>query len=102
MPDHGLHGVLLYLGIKLPDLIAGFGGGGRTPPNQGPNKPLGGRTLVIVGSLTANYLGGPAAQFIGLGSGAATFIVGLTGMAVCQGIMEAGRKWRAKVGGEPK
>jgi len=102
MPDHGLHGVLLYLGIKLPDLIAGFAGGAVAALIMRQIKPYEVVASVIVGSLTANYLGGPAAQFIGLGSGAATFIVGLTGMAVCQGIMEAGRKWRAKVGGEPK
>lgn len=89
-------------GIKLPDLVAGFAGGivnsfvfGRADP-----KAIVGS--MIVGALTANYLSEPATKIIGTSPGATAFIVGLAGMAICQGIVEAAKRYRpAGVGGKP-
>ena len=56
---------------------------------------------MVVGALTANYLGEPATKIIGTSPGATAFIVGLAGMAICQAIVEAAKRYRpAGVGGK--
>lgn len=94
---------LVELGLRLPELIAGFAGGvvsALVVPQSSPVKLV---SSVLVGALTANYLGAPAAAYLGFTSpgalGSAAFIVGLGGMAICQGIVEAIKRWRPTVPG---
>jgi hypothetical protein len=49
---------------------------------------------IVVGGLTANYLGEAASHYIGTSVGASSFVMGLCGMAVCQGLFESVKKWR--------
>lgn len=89
-------------GIKLPDLVAGFAGGivNSFIFNRADPKSIVGS--MVVGALTANYLAEPATKIIGTSSGATAFIVGLAGMAICQGIVEAAKRYRlVGVGGKP-
>lgn len=86
---------LVELGIRLPDLLAGFCGGivSALAMRQTTMPQI--MTSVIVGGLTANFLGVPAATYVGFANtGAPSFIVGLGGMAICQGLIEAIKKWR--------
>lgn len=87
-------GFLLSLGIHTNDLIAGFCGGVVNAfvfKRANPASIIG---SMIVGALTANYLNEPIGRYLGTGSGATAFIVGLAGMAICQGIVEAAKSWR--------
>ena len=90
-PDPGL---LVQLGIKLPDLVAGFGGGVVNAIVFKRADPVAIIGSMIVGALTANYLAESFAHYLGTGPGASAFIVGLAGMAICQGIVEAAKSWR--------
>lgn len=45
---------------------------------------------VVVGALTAHYLGEKLSRFFGAGA----FITGLAGMALCQGLIETAKRWR--------
>jgi len=87
-------GFFLSLGIKMPDLVAGFAGGVVNAFVFRRSDPVSIIGSMIVGSLTANYLSEPIGHYIGTGAGASAFIVGLAGMAICQGIVEAAKSWR--------
>jgi hypothetical protein len=89
-----LSDLLLSVGIKLPDLVAGFAGGVVNAFVFKRSDPLSIIGSMIVGSFTANYLSGPIGRYIGTDGGASAFIVGLAGMAICQGIVEAAKSWR--------
>lgn len=96
--------LLLQLGIKLPDLLAGFMGGVVNAFVFRRSDPFSIIGSMVVGALTANYLGEIATKYIpGTSGGASAFIVGLAGMAICQGIVEAAKSWRpfAVKGGVP-
>jgi hypothetical protein len=87
-------GWLLSIGVKMPDLIAGFAGGVVNAfvfKRADPASIVG---SMIVGALTANYLSESVGHYLGTSGGAAAFIVGLAGMAICQGIVEAAKSWR--------
>lgn len=86
--------LLLYLGIKMPDMVAGFAGGIVNTFVFKRSNPAAIIGSMIVGALTANYLSESAAHYTGTSGGAAAFIVGLSGMAICQGIVEGVKKWR--------
>lgn len=86
--------LLIYLGIKMPDMVAGFAGGIVNTFVFKRSNPISIIGSMIVGALTANYLSEAAAHYTGTSGGAASFIVGLTGMAVCQGIVDSVKKWR--------
>lgn len=89
-------------GIKLPDLVAGFAGGIVNSFVFNRTTPVAIVGSMVVGALTANYLGEPATRITGTSSGATAFIVGLAGMAICQGIVEAAKKYRpTTIGGKP-
>jgi uncharacterized membrane protein YeaQ/YmgE (transglycosylase-associated protein family) len=90
--------LLVQLGIKLPDLVAGFAGGVVNAFVFKRANPAGIIGSMIVGALTANYLSDAAARFTGTTGGAAAFIVGLAGMAICQGIVEGVRRWKPGAG----
>jgi preprotein translocase subunit SecY len=85
---------LLDLGIKVQDIVAGFAGGVVNAFVFKRSDPWSIVGSVIVGAFTANYLGEAASKYIGLGGGTSAFIVGLCGMAICQGLIEAVKKWR--------
>lgn len=87
-------GLLAEFGIRLNDLIAGFAGGVVNSFVFRRSEPWSVIGSMIVGALTANYLTEPVSRYIGTGSGPAGFIVGLAGMAICQGIVEAAKSWR--------
>lgn len=87
-------GFLIQLGVKIPDLIAGFAGGVVNAIALKRSDPWSIIGSVIVGGLTANYLTDVIAHYTGTSGGTAAFIVGLAGMALCQGIVEAAKSWR--------
>jgi hypothetical protein len=90
-------GILIHLGVKLPDLIAGAAGGVVNAFIFRRVSPSAAAASVVVGALTANYLAEIAVHVFGAYSpsqGAAAFIVGLTGMVVCQTIVAAAASWR--------
>ena len=84
---------LLQLGIKMPDLVAGFSGGVVNAFVFKRTDSLSVIGSIVVGALTANYLSDTFAKYFGTSPGASAFIVGLAGMAICQGILEAAKKW---------
>ncbi len=81
-------------GIRLNDVIAGFSGGlvnAFVFRRADPASVIG---SMIVGALSANYLTEWAARQFATGPGATGFIIGLSGMAICQGIVNAVRQWK--------
>lgn len=86
--------LLVQLGIKLPDLVAGFGGGVVNAFVFKRADPVSIVGSMIVGALSANYLAESFTRYLGTSQGAGAFIVGLAGMAICQGIVEAAKSWR--------
>ncbi|TAK50221.1 MAG: hypothetical protein EPO23_03175 [Xanthobacteraceae bacterium] len=91
--------MLTEIGIRLPDLIAGLSGGVVNALVFKRTSPFAFIGSVIVGALSANYLGPSAAQYLGTLSGAAAFLVGLAGMAICQSVVAAATRWRPNIGG---
>lgn len=87
-------GFLAQLGINVQDALAGFAGGVVNAFVFKRSDPWSVIGSMIVGALTANYLSGPIGRYTGTSGGAAAFIVGLAGMAICQGIMEAAKAWK--------
>jgi hypothetical protein len=79
---------------KVPDLVAGFAGGVVHAFVFKRTTPWSAIGSVVVGALTANYLSEFVGRFIGTPSGAAAFITGLAGMALCQGLIDAAKRWR--------
>lgn len=93
-------GVLLSFGIKLNSLIAGFSGGVVNAIVFKRGDPWSVIGSMIVGALTANYLTEPVSKYLGTEMGPSGFIVGLAGMAICQGIVESAKSWRPFTKGE--
>lgn len=89
------------LGLNLQDMIAGFAGGVVNSFVLNKSKPMDVVASMICGALTANYLGEMASTYIGANRGAGTFIIGMSAMAVCQGIIEAARRGKSHFGGKP-
>lgn len=87
-------GFWVSLGINFHDLLAGFAGGVVNTIVFKRVDPFSIIGSIIVGGLTANYLSEVAAKYTGTSVGSTAFIVGLCGMAICQGIVEAVKKWR--------
>lgn len=82
------------MGIQLQDLVAGLSGGIVNAFVFKRSDPWSIIGSVVVGALTANYLSGPVGRYTGTTGGAAAFIVGLAGMAICQGIVQAAKQWK--------
>lgn len=86
------------LGINLRDLVAGFAGGVVSALTFGRNvNAFSVVGSMIVGALTANYLSADASRILGTSKEATAFIVGLCGMAICQGIVDAVTRWRQRL-----
>jgi hypothetical protein len=86
-------GILIGLGVKMPDLIAGFAGGVVNAIALKRSDPWSIIGSVVVGGLTANYLTDPFTHYLGTGQQTSGFLVGLAGMAICQGIIAGAAKW---------
>lgn len=80
--------MLHELGININNIIAGFAGGVVNAFIFKRSDPWSIIGSVIVGSLSANYLTEMIAKIVGTSMHTTAFIVGLGGMAICQGIME--------------
>lgn len=96
---NGLSDFLIWLGIKIPDLVAGMFGGVVKALVFHRDHP--GETVFsgIVGGLMANYLGEGIAEKIGFGRGAVCFAVGIAAMVLCQGILDFAR---SRTGGKTR
>jgi len=84
---------LSMLGIHLQDLVAGFAGGVANAFVFKKSKPWAIIGSIVVGGFAANYLGSPIGTILGTSTGTSAFIVGLAGMAICQGIVESAGSW---------
>src|SRR4030095_491777 len=84
---------LSMLGIHLQDLIAGFAGGVANAFVFKKSKPFAIIGSIVVGGFAANYLGSTVGTVLGTSSGTSSFMVGLAGMAICQGIVESAGSW---------
>ena len=89
--------IWIQLGVKIPDLVAGFLGGVTRAFVFQSSDPVSIIGSIIVGAITANYIGEVASKYTGFQEGTASFIVGLSGMAICQGIIEGVKKWKPPI-----
>ena len=80
---------LSMLGIHLQDLVAGFAGGVDNAFVFKKSKPWAIIGSIVVGAFAANYLGSVVGKVLGTSAGTSAFIIGLAGMAICQGIVES-------------
>lgn len=87
------------LGIRIPDLVAGFAGGVVNAFVFKRSSPVAIVGSVIVGAFTANYLGLSVSDYLHVSSGAASFLVGVAGMAFVQGAIEGAGRWQPFKGG---
>lgn len=98
MPDPSMTDMLKELGIRVQDVMAGLAGGVVNAFVFKRSNPVAIIGSIVVGALTANYLGETATRYIpGTSDGASAFIVGLCAMGICQGLVEAIAKWKLKV-----
>lgn len=86
--------MLSEMGIRLADSLAGFAGGVAYVCVMRGLPAWTAVGTVVLGTLTANYLGEHVAKVTSLNQGAAGFVTGLGAMAICQGIIKASRAWR--------
>ena len=89
------------LGLSVPRIIAGFGGGLVNALLFRKSEPRAVVGSALVGTITANFLGQAASHYAPswVGDSGCAFLVGLTAMAICQGV--AGMV-RAKLGVPPE
>lgn len=90
-----------FLGIKLTHLLAGVAGGTVRAFLSGEGW-LAAFSSVVVGSLTAGYLTAPvyagAQKYFSIPADPSTehaigFLVGLTAMLICEGVLRSARLW---------
>lgn len=84
------------LGLHSLDLIAGLLGGLVAALVLRQSNPWNIMTSVIVGAITANYLGGYVDIMTGptVTREAGDFIIGLTSMVVCQKLLDSAQNWK--------
>jgi ABC-type xylose transport system permease subunit len=82
------------LGLHLQDLMAGFAGGVTNSFIFKKSNPWAIVGSIVVGMFAANYLGSSVGKLLGTTASTSAFIVGLAGMAVCQGIAESAASWK--------
>ncbi len=85
-------------GFDAARLLAGFSGGVVHAFMFRQRDPYTVAGSIIAGTLTANYLSVPASVYMGnwVGEGGTAFILGLTAMIVCQGIITAAKVWKPR------
>ena len=86
-------GILVEMGIRAADVLAGFCGGVVNAIVLKRSEPWAIIGSVVVGGLTANYLADPFMKYLGTGQGTTAFLVGLAGMAICQGVIAGAKNW---------
>ena len=86
--------MLSTLDVSIRDLLGGFAGGVVNALVFTRTSPWTAVGSMIVGALTAAYLTDAAVALTGFSQKPASFTVGLGGMAICQGIIEAIRNYR--------
>jgi len=86
--------IWVEIGMRKADLVAGLSGGIVNAFVFKRSDPWSIIGSVIVGAFSANYLAEPVGHITGTTGGTTAFIVGLAGMAICQGIVEAAKAWR--------
>jgi uncharacterized membrane protein len=100
-PDDRMDWLHAFLGIKASHLIAGIAGGIVRAFLTGSDL-MTAVASVVVGSLTAGYLTSPiftaTAPYLPLPPDASTehavsFLVGLTAMLLCEGVLRATKTW---------
>jgi hypothetical protein len=84
---------MVWLGVKMPDLIAGFAGGVLNALALKRSDPWSIIGSVIAGGLMSNYLGESFAHYVGTTQLTSGFLVGMGGMGLCQGLIAAVAKW---------
>lgn len=93
-----------FLGVKFAHLLAGVAGGVVRAVIL-KSKFIDGFFSALTGSLTAAYLTDPTFAFVTFISPAlhtdrmeyaSSFIVGLTAMSICEGLMKKARAWSKK------
>jgi hypothetical protein len=92
-----MEALLAHFGISITDLFAGFSGGMVAALVGTGSKPTAGGvfTSVVIGALTANYLGPVAPAYIGLKpSTGSSFVIGLGGMPICKAVIAGLRRIR--------
>jgi len=82
------------IGLHMQDLVAGFAGGVANAFVFKKSNPWAIIGSIIVGGFAANYLGSVVGQVLGTSAATSAFIMGLTGMAICQGIVESSGSWK--------
>ncbi len=85
---------MIGLGLHLQDLVAGFAGGVANAFVFKKSNPWAIIGSIVVGGFAANYLGSIVGKVLGTSDGTSAFIVGLAGMAICQGIVESTGSWK--------
>lgn len=85
---------LVAIGVKSQDVIGGLCGGIANAFVFQKSGPLAVVGSVVVGCLTATYLSDTAAHYIGTTGPATAFLVGLSAMAICQGVVAGISKWK--------
>jgi hypothetical protein len=93
----GTADIFAWLGIRIPDLVAGFMGGVVNALFFSKGRPIDVVASLVGGALTANYLTTPVAHIGGLDEGVAGFIVGVTAMAICQSLFSVANSWTARI-----
>lgn len=83
----------IQIGVKMPDLVAGFAGGVVNAIALRRSDPWSIISSVIVGGLTSNYLAEAFTHYVGTQQQTSGFLVGLAGMALCQGLIASVAKW---------
>lgn len=86
-------GILVQLGVKMPDLIAGFAGGVVSAIALKRSDPWSIIGSVVVGGFMSNYLSESFSHYLGTTQGTSGFILGLAGMAIAQGIIAGASRW---------
>lgn len=85
---------LTVLDVSLRDLLGGFAGGVVNALVFTRTSPWTAVGSMVVGALTAAYLTDIAVHVTGISPKPASFIVGLGGMAICQGIVGAVKNYK--------
>lgn len=89
--------IFAWLGIKLPDLVAGFMGGVVNALFFVKGRPIDVISSLVGGALTANYMTASVSHTLGLDVGVAGFVVGVTAMAICQSMFSVASSWTTRM-----
>ena len=92
-----MEALFAHLGLNPIDLLAGFSGGMVAALLSAPSRPTawGVFSAVIVGSLTAGYLGPVAPSYFGMKSSSGTsFVIGIAGIPISRALLNTMKRIR--------